>query len=430
MHLYDVPLIFVLIGLALYVVLAGADFGAGLWQLTAGSGRRGRAHPRPRPRRDRPGLGGQPRLADLRAHGGLDRLPDARSARSPRRCRSRCSSPALGIIFRGAAYALRAGTATPRELRTIDTRLALSSILTPFALGAAVGRDRLAPGAGGQRRRPPDLELAEPDLDARSACSRGRCPPTWPPSISRPTPSRLDEPELAARFRTRALGAGAARGRHRRRRPGRAALATRTRSITSSSAGDGLVGLIVSRSPALATLALVWRGRFEHARVHRGARRGGDDRRLGAGAEPRRFLPGLTVQQAAAPHDTLVAGRRGRGRGRRDPLPVARAALPARPQRAASTTSSRRRRAAHAVTRPALLSRLAPRAPGQVAGACLVVGFGLLTIADAALGARDRRDGPVRLHGARVPRVDPGGAGGAVGGRPAPSRPSFPPSIV
>src|SRR5579863_3149148 len=40
MHLYDVPIIFVLIGLALYVVLAGADFGAGIWQLLAGRGAR------------------------------------------------------------------------------------------------------------------------------------------------------------------------------------------------------------------------------------------------------------------------------------------------------------------------------------------------------------------------------------------------------
>lgn len=38
MHLYELPLIFALVGLALYTVLAGADFGTGIWQLTAGSG--------------------------------------------------------------------------------------------------------------------------------------------------------------------------------------------------------------------------------------------------------------------------------------------------------------------------------------------------------------------------------------------------------
>src|SRR5204862_4192587 len=38
LHLYLVPLIFALIGLAFYTVLGGADFGAGFWQLTAGKG--------------------------------------------------------------------------------------------------------------------------------------------------------------------------------------------------------------------------------------------------------------------------------------------------------------------------------------------------------------------------------------------------------
>src|SRR5207244_1973137 len=41
--------------------------------------------------------------------------------------------------FRGTAYALRAGASKARELRAIDTAFALSSILTPFALGAAIG---------------------------------------------------------------------------------------------------------------------------------------------------------------------------------------------------------------------------------------------------------------------------------------------------
>jgi len=40
MHLYDLPLIFALIGLTLYTVLGGADFGAGFWQLVAGKGER------------------------------------------------------------------------------------------------------------------------------------------------------------------------------------------------------------------------------------------------------------------------------------------------------------------------------------------------------------------------------------------------------
>src|SRR5579883_2747414 len=49
MHLYLIPMVFILIGLVMYTVLAGADFGAGMWELTAGHGReaariRGHAH--------------------------------------------------------------------------------------------------------------------------------------------------------------------------------------------------------------------------------------------------------------------------------------------------------------------------------------------------------------------------------------------------
>src|SRR5882724_10599255 len=38
MSLAELPLLFALIGLVLYTVLGGADFGAGFWQLTAGRG--------------------------------------------------------------------------------------------------------------------------------------------------------------------------------------------------------------------------------------------------------------------------------------------------------------------------------------------------------------------------------------------------------
>ena len=61
---------------------------------------------------------------------------------------------ALGIILRGAAYALRAGASGARESGVIDTIFSVSSVLTPFALGAAIGAiatDRVPVGnASGQ----------------------------------------------------------------------------------------------------------------------------------------------------------------------------------------------------------------------------------------------------------------------------------------
>src|SRR5436305_4858181 len=131
-------MVFVLTGVALYAVLAGADFGAGLWQLAAGRGRhaeRIREH----------------------AHHSMAPVWEANHVwlifvltvfwtAYPRAFGSIASTlalplfiAALGIIFRGAAYALRAGASSPRESGLIDTIFSLSSILTPFALGAAIG---------------------------------------------------------------------------------------------------------------------------------------------------------------------------------------------------------------------------------------------------------------------------------------------------
>ena len=46
---------------------------------------------------------------------------------------------ALGIIFRGTAFALRGQAATIAEARLLGALFALSSVLVPFCLGACVG---------------------------------------------------------------------------------------------------------------------------------------------------------------------------------------------------------------------------------------------------------------------------------------------------
>src|ERR1051325_8200283 len=138
LHLYLIPLIFALIGLAFYTVLGGADFGAGFWQLTAGKGRQAQA-------------------VREHAHAAMAPVWEANHVwlifvitvvwtAYPSAFGSIASTltiplfiAAVGIIFRGTAYALRAGARTARELAAIDTAFALSSILTPFALGTAVG---------------------------------------------------------------------------------------------------------------------------------------------------------------------------------------------------------------------------------------------------------------------------------------------------
>src|SRR3954451_14826586 len=138
MHLYDVPLVFALAGLALYVVLGGADFGAGFWQLSAGRGPTGE------------------RIRD-HAHHSMAPVWEANHVwlifvltvvwtAYPAAFGSIASTlsvplfiAAIGIVMRGGAYALRAGTRTAGEQRRVDTVFALSSVLTPFALGTVIG---------------------------------------------------------------------------------------------------------------------------------------------------------------------------------------------------------------------------------------------------------------------------------------------------
>ena len=138
MSLTEIPMVLTLAGLVAYTVLGGADFGAGLWFWLGGRG----------PQRDR-----------LREHTfqAMGPVWEANHVwlifvlvvcwtAYPVAFGSIASTlavplfiAALGIIMRGTTYALRSGSPSP-EARPCD-RLDLLRlvVLTPFALGAAVG---------------------------------------------------------------------------------------------------------------------------------------------------------------------------------------------------------------------------------------------------------------------------------------------------
>src|SRR5687768_3548512 len=138
MALADVPAVLILVGLAAYIVLAGADFGAGLWYLLAGPRRGGRA------------------VRDFTYH-AMAAVWEANHVwlifvlvvcwtAYPVAFGSLFSTlavplflAAVGIIMRGTAYALRSGNPSPRQDSAIGVVFSLSSVVTPFALGAAIG---------------------------------------------------------------------------------------------------------------------------------------------------------------------------------------------------------------------------------------------------------------------------------------------------
>jgi cytochrome d ubiquinol oxidase subunit II len=376
-HLYALPLLFALIGLAFYTVLAGADFGAGWWQLTAGKG---------------------PDAASIRdhAHQAMGPVWEANHVwlifvltvvwtAYPSAFGSIASTlsiplfiAAVGIIFRGTAYALRAGASTKRELSAIDTAFALSSILTPFALGAAVGgiasrRVPVGNAAGDQFSswlNPTSLLIGvlavvtAAYLAAVFLCADA---------------ARLGEPALERKFRTRALAAGLATGAIAL--AGIAVLRFDARPLYDGLVeGKGLIGLLASILAGSATLALLWHKRYEASRYTAALAVAAVIAGWALAQSPV-FLEGLTVREAAAGRDTLVAVTVAVLAGAAILFPslalLFRLVLGGelgRGERAAGPPTQAR----------SLIAALAPGLLPRLAVACLVAGIGFLTIADAA----------------------------------------------
>jgi cytochrome d ubiquinol oxidase subunit II len=213
------------------------------------------------------------------------------------------SAAALGIIFRGAAYALRAGASTARESSLIETVFSLSSVITPFTLGAAVGAiatERIPVGNAAGGLLSSWLNGPSVLIGALAVASCAYLAAVYLAADA----ARLGEAELQRAFRLRALGAGIVAGA--------LALAGSVvlgihyhRLYHSLVAGSGLPALIISAVAGAATLLLVYARRYEWARYGAALAVAA----IVAGWALARWptiLPGLSVNQAAAGHDTLV----------------------------------------------------------------------------------------------------------------------------
>jgi cytochrome bd ubiquinol oxidase subunit II len=375
--LESLPLVFVLVGLALYTVLGGADFGAGFWQLFAGRGRHAQ---------------------EIReeAHHSLGPVWEANHVwlifvitvfwtAYPKAFGSIASTLAvplfiavIGIVFRGAAYALRAGAASARESARIDTVFALSSILTPFALGAAVGAiatDRVPVGNAAGDPWSSWLNATSIFIGVLAVVTSAYLAAVYLAADA----ARDRHRELERDFRLRALGAGVGAG----------AVAVAGIFIVdadnhelfdSLSSGHALPAVIVSALTGTATLALVYRRRYEPARYGAALAVAA----IVAGWALARWptiLPGLSVHEAAAGHDTLVAIVVAVLAGGAIVFPALALlfglALRGRFGTTQASTSIRCRPDEEG--RP----RFAPRLVVRAAVACLIAGFGLLNVAEA-----------------------------------------------
>ena len=293
-----------IVGMAAYAVLAGADLGGGFWDLTAGGARRG-----------------------ARVRGLIKRsmspvweanhvwlifvlvifwtgFPEAFGA-----VMSTLYVPlflaAIGIIFRGVAFAVRGEAATIGEARVLGATFAFSSVLVPFFFGATVGAI-----ASGQVPAPPGGGDAIDSWTNPTSIYVGVLAVATGAYLAAvflaADAVRAELPDLVRAFRARALGAAAVAG----------ALAIGGIFVVRDDAPslyDGLtsgLGLAVVIGSALAgavTIALLWQGRFAPARLSSALAVGAIIVGLAVAQSPD-FLPGvLTLSEAAASEPTLIA---------------------------------------------------------------------------------------------------------------------------
>jgi cytochrome d ubiquinol oxidase subunit II len=302
MFLQTLPLVFVLTGVVIYTVLAGADFGAGIWQLLSGPGERGE------------------RIRE-HAHESMGPVWEANHVwlifvltvtwtAYPVFFGSVASTlsvvlfiAGLGIILRGASYALRSGARDGRETLLVDGAFSIASLVTPFALGCAAGAIAAERVPVGNAAGAPFSSWLSPvplTVGALTVCYSVYMAAIFLAADAH----RTGEPEIADSFRIRALVAGGVAGA-----VSIAALvvvhADAHSLYTSLVHGGALVTMIVSVVAGLTTLGLVWSRRFEPARVTGGVAVAAVIAAWALARNPV-LLPGLTIDQAAASHDTLV----------------------------------------------------------------------------------------------------------------------------
>jgi cytochrome bd ubiquinol oxidase subunit II len=293
-----------LLALTGYVVLGGADFGGGFWDLTAGGAERG----------------GPVRAMVKRSmspvweanHVWLIFLLVILWTAFPEGFGSIMSTLAvpiflagLGIVLRGGAFALKGEAATIAEARALGATFAFSSVLVPFFFGAAVGAIAAGRVPVGNATGDAFTSWTGPVsllVGLLAVATGAHLAAVFLGADSR----RAGHPELVRAFRTRALGSGAAAG----------ALALGGLAVVNSDAprlfdgltsGVGLVCVVISALAGLVTLALEWTERFELARYTAAAAVATIVAGWAAAQEPYLLPPNLTVTEAAAPDATLAA---------------------------------------------------------------------------------------------------------------------------
>src|SRR3954467_5219654 len=246
---------FVIMGIAAYAVAGSADFGAGFWDLTAGGAARGGR------------LRGmiQRSMAPVweANHVWLIFVLVICWTAFPTAFGSIFSTlyiplflAAVGIIFRGTAFALRGQAATINEARVLGALFASASVLIPFCFGAVLGG--IASGRVGLGNATGDpwdswLNPTSALIGVIAVLTGAYLAAVYLAGDS----VRAAQPDLARAFRVRALIAGSLSGIVAI--GGLLVVRSDSRSLFDGlTSGGGLAMVVVSALAGIATIALVW----------------------------------------------------------------------------------------------------------------------------------------------------------------------------
>jgi cytochrome bd ubiquinol oxidase subunit II len=300
----EICLGFVMLGITAYAVLGGADFGAGFWDLTAGTAKGG----------------GRVRGMIQRSMAPVweanhvwlifvlvivwTAFPVAFGS-----IFSTLTIPlflvAIGIIFRGSAFALRGQAGTMREAKVLGGLFALSSVLIPFFFGAAAGgiaSGRVVVGNAAGDLWTSWLNPTSALIGVLAVVTGAHVSAVYLAGDS----VRAGVPDMVQAFRRRAIGSGLVAGIVAL--GGLLVVRSDARPLFDGlTSGTGLIMVLVSGLGGVATLGLVLAGRYGLARVTVAVAVGAI--LLGwVFAQDPYFLPGeLTFDEAAASDASLTA---------------------------------------------------------------------------------------------------------------------------
>jgi cytochrome d ubiquinol oxidase subunit II len=293
-----------LLGLTAYVVLGGADFGAGFWDLTAGGAERG-APVRAMVKRAMSPVWEANHVWLIFVLVVLwTGFPEAFGSIT-----STLAVPlflaALGIVLRGGAFALKGEAATIAEARALGAVFALASVIVPFFMGTAAGAIAAGEVPVGNARGDEWASWTGPVsllVGALAVATGAHLAAVFLGADSQ----RADKPELVDAFRARALGSGVAAGGLAV--AGLLVVRSEARALFDGlTSGAGLACVLASAAAGLVTLWLEWRERFEVARYTAAAAVAAIVAGWAAAQEPYLLPPDLTVERAAASDPTLIA---------------------------------------------------------------------------------------------------------------------------